>query len=51
MRREEVENYGFSVCIAAKEEHVPEVERQIRVVMIRANQLCKNCHMIMCPKE
>jgi hypothetical protein len=34
---EEVEDYGAQVNIASKEAHVPEVERQYRVIKERAH--------------
>jgi hypothetical protein len=39
MLREEIEESGIKVNIVAKEEHVPEVERQIRVIKERVIQM------------
>jgi len=36
MLREDIEDYGVKANIVTKEEHVPEVERQIRVIKERA---------------
>lgn len=37
MLREDIEDYGVKANIVTKEEHVPEVERQIRVIKERAH--------------
>jgi hypothetical protein len=39
MLREDIEDYGIKANIVAKEEHVPEVERQIRVIKERARAI------------
>jgi hypothetical protein len=42
--RQEIESYGTKVNVTAKDEHVPEVERQIRVIKERARAVIRLYH-------
>lgn len=49
--REELENEGVSVNVVAKEEHVPEVERQNRVIKERARAIVQTLPYMRIPKR
>jgi hypothetical protein len=49
--KEDLENIGIRLNIAAKEEHVPEVERQIRVVKERARAIIQTLPYRKIPKK
>jgi vacuolar-type H+-ATPase subunit D/Vma8 len=51
MLREEIEKYGIRVNIAAEEEHIPEVERQIRVIKERARSIVQTLPYHDLPKK
>jgi len=49
--REDLESHGISLNIASKEDHVPEVERQIRVIKERARSIVQTLPYSKMPKK